>query len=495
MGPIKNANLIEVNSIIFLKRLSRRYRKHLTLAEIPTHVWKDYADKGFHYVWLMGLWRRSPGSRKCALSEQGLRKDYDAALPDWKVSDVMGSPYAIYSYTMDESLGKTEELASLKKTINHAGLSLILDFVPNHLAIDHPLTLTHPEFFIRGSYDDHINNPGLFFETAKNCFIAHGKDPYFPAWQDTAQIDYSSPQARQAMIDKLLRIAPYADGLRCDMAMLVLNRVFEKTWGPFLSRADQQAREFWPDAISEVKSCHPEFTFIAEAYWGLEWELQQLGFDYTYDKRLYDRMVHSDAKNIRAHLTADTSYQSRSVRFIENHDEPRAVISLGKDRSYAAASIMATIEGLHLFHEGQPEGNTLRHPVQLIKQLEEDADLQTKQFYDRLSAYINDDVLMSGKWSLLECVPAWKGNNGNENMLAWIWSSGDAIRKLIVVNYSADISQARVMLPGNHIKTETMVFRDILTDTVYERESSELKTMGLYVDLAPWKVHLFDNVV
>ena len=137
------------------------------------------------------------------------------------------------------------------------------------------------------------------------------------------------------MIQTLNEIAGQCDGVRCDMAMLMMNDVFSRTWGAFVGAAPPQ--DYWPSVIGPVRADHPGFVFIAEAYWDLEWALQQQGFDYCYDKRLYDRIVHGPPEQARLHLSADLPYQQGLVRFIENHDETRAVAAFGPARSQTAA--------------------------------------------------------------------------------------------------------------------------------------------------------------
>ena len=119
--------------------------------------------------------------------------------------------------------------------------------------------------------------------------LAYGRDPYFDGWPDTVQLDYSNLSVIEAMKNELVRIAGQCDGVRCDMAMLMLPYVFEKTWG-------RKAKSFWPQAIMAARQQYPGFCLMAEVYWDMEWTLQQLGFDYTYDKRLYDRLVEGHAK-------------------------------------------------------------------------------------------------------------------------------------------------------------------------------------------------------
>ncbi|MBN1635796.1 MAG: hypothetical protein JW920_04750, partial [Deltaproteobacteria bacterium] len=408
----------------------------------------------------------------------------------WQEQDVTGSPYAIYSYEVDPFLGSTTDLLKLKADLNSLGLGLILDFVPNHLAIDHPWTNHHPEFFIQGKSKDAAENPELFFKINKR-YLAHGKDPYFSPWSDTAQINYFSNDARQALIDELLKIALMADGVRCDMAMLVINRIFTSTWDPYLETFKQPGREFWQEAIEQVKSLYPDFIFIAEAYWDLERELQNQGFDYTYDKKLYDLLVHAGADKIQDYLKSDLSYQEKCVRFIENHDEPRAASVFGIEKSFAAACITATLPGMHFFHDGQKQGNTVKLPVQLSRKPEEKPNPECIASYERLFAYIHDEAFHSGIWQLVDISPAWQGNESFGNVLAWLWHAGGRT-KLVIVNYSASTSQARTVLPDKFIGKKQIIFKDHADDAVYKRDTAELTESGLYVVLGPWKIHLFD---
>ena len=195
--------------------------------------------------------------------------------------------------------------------------------------------------------------------------FACGRDPYFPAWQDVLQLNAFSNGLRAAVIETLTDIAAQCDGVRCDMAMLMLNNIFERTWG---ARAGAKpANDYWTTVIPAIKGKHREFKFIAEAYWDLEWELQQQGFDHCYDKKLYDRMEHSDAESVRQHLLADLAYQQKMVRFIENHDEPRAAATFPTEKGRAAAVAILTLPGARLLHEGQFEGRKVRLPVFLAR--------------------------------------------------------------------------------------------------------------------------------
>ena len=135
------------------------------------------------------------------------------------------------------------------------------------------------------------------------------------------------------------------------MAMLMMNDVFTRTWGDRVGPAPDT--DYWPTVIPAVRAHHPGFLFLAEAYWDLEWALQQQGFDYCYDKRLYDRLAARTADAVRGHLLADLGYQEHLVRFVENHDEPRAAAAFGARQAPAAAVATLTQTGARLIHDGQ----------------------------------------------------------------------------------------------------------------------------------------------
>jgi hypothetical protein len=237
------------------------------------------------------------------------------------------------------------------------GVRLLLDYVPNHVAPDHRWLTDHAEYFVQGGPDDLARSPDAFLESAGHVF-ARGRDPYFPAWPDVVQLNAFSEQLRTAAADTLASIGDQADGVRCDMAMLLINEVFARTWGDRVG--GPPAMQFWMQVIPEVRRRHPGVLFVAEAYWDLEWALQRQGFDSCYDKRLYDRLLHEGAGQVRAHLLADIDYQRGLVRFLENHDEPRAAATMPRDQERAAAVVIATLPGLTLWHEGQFEGRRVR---------------------------------------------------------------------------------------------------------------------------------------
>jgi len=478
--------IYEINTWVWLGELSRTHQRPVDLATVPEQEWDAIAALGFDAVWFMGVWERSPAGIEISMRNTALMESFRRALPDFAAQDNVGSPYCVRSYVVDEHLGGPAGLAAARATLARRGIRLILDFVPNHVAPDHRWVLEHPEYFIRGDQEDLGRDPISFIEAGGNVF-ACGRDPYFPAWADVLQLNAFHPALRQAVVDTVAGIAEQCDGVRCDMAMLMLNTIFERTWGARVGA--KPASDYWTTIIPAIKAKWPEFRFIAEAYWDLEWELQQQGFDYCYDKRLYDRMEHGDAENVRQHLRAEPAYQERMVRFIENHDEPRAAAAFPGGKGRAAAVAMLTLTGARLLHEGQCDGRKVRLPVFLGRRPAEPADQDLVAFYGRLLQATDRDVLRNGAWRLCER-SGWPDNQSCLNILAWCWVKGDE-RYLVVVNFGQDAAQGRVQVPWDELGGKTWRLNDALSGGIYDRSGDEMRETGLYVDLGPWQCHLF----
>jgi len=479
-------SLYEINTWTWVSELAQKYGKNVDLSCVPSAEWDAIAAFGFDGVWFMGVWERSPAGIAIANQNKNLLEEFRRALPDFRAEDNVGSPYCIRRYVVDDYLGGPEGLAVARRELSKRGMNLILDFVPNHVAPDHPWVAEHPEYFIRGSVHDIRNDPASYTEMSGTTF-ARGRDPYFPAWPDVLQLNAFQPDLRRAAVETLTSIAQQCDGVRCDMAMLFLNSIFERTWN---GRAGPRpATEYWADVISSVKGTYPGFLFIAEAYWNLEWELQQQGFDFCYDKTLYDRLEHTDAENIRLHLCAALTYQNKLLRFIENHDEPRAAATFSVAKERALALTSATLPGMKLFHEGQFEGRKVRLPVFLGRRPHEHFDGEVYGFYTAMFEAVNRAAFYDGQWSLCTRT-GWPDNPSFRNLVAWSWVHEDE-RYLIIVNLSDGPARARVQVPWRDVAGTSWKLADLLSGAFYERDGDELQSQGLYVNLDRWSYHLF----
>lgn len=479
--------LYQVNTRPWLTDLSRRLGRAVTLDDIPDATLDEWAAHGFDWIWLLSVWQTGTASRQVSRTNAEWRAGFEKTLPDLTDDDIPGSGFAITAYTVHQSLGGNAALARLRARMAKRGLRLMLDFVPNHVALDHPWVETHPEYFIAGSESLLAEQPRNYVRIRRQndeLILALGRDPYFPGWPDTLQLDYSNPDVQTAMIAELQSIAKLCDGVRCDMAMLLLPEVFERTWG-------RRPELFWARAIHDVKSSSPDFVFMAEVYWDLEWTLQQQGFDDTYDKRLYDRLREQNPQAVRGHLRADLPFQNKLARFLENHDEPRAAATFPNDVHKAAAVITFFAPGLRFFQDGQFEGRKVHLSPHLGRAPVEPVDAELVTFYGRLLDELKRPLFREGHWQLLECTPAWEGNWTSGCFVAFRWSGATGEQALVVVNYAAHSSQCYVRLRDLVATSQTWQLTDLLGEGKYDRKGSDLAAVGLYIDAKAWKASLF----
>lgn len=489
--------LFQINTRVVLNELGAALGRQATLDDLPDSRFDDLARRGFQWVWLLGVWQTGPMAREVSRRNPQLRAEFAHTLPDLTDNDISGSPYAIQAYTVSQDFGGDAALARLRKRLADRGLKLLLDFVVNHCSLDSPWTRSHPEYFIQGTEADLAREPHNYTRLtgAGPRILAYGRDPYFAGWPDTLQINYRHRGARDAMAQELERIAERADGVRCDMAMLVLPNIFQQTWADQSLPSDGSSpvdSSFWPEAIARVRRTHPDFLFMAEVYWDLEWQLQQVGFDYTYDKRLYDRLVAGQGRAVREHLLAAPDYQDRSVRFLENHDEPRAAATFAPAQHRAAAIITFLVPGLRFFHEGQFEGRKVRVSMHLGRRPVETPDAALVAFYDGILACLRRPEAHDGAWNLLACRPAWEGNASWESFTACSWDAGDGRRLLAVANYSPAQGQCYLQVNFPGLLVPDLVLSDLMSTARYPRSRAEIATSGLFLDLPAWGYHVFD---
>ena len=238
--------IYEINTWPWLHQQSVESGRPVDLSTVPDERWAALADAGFDAVWLMGVWARSAAGSAIALNNTELVESFQAVLPDYRPQDVVGSPYCIGDYQVDPRLGGRDGLARARGALARHGLGLVLDFVPNHVAPDHPWTRTNPELFVHGSSQELQDDPGSFV-AIDGSVLARGRDPYFPAWPDVVQLNAFSFALRDTVVDTLRDIAEQCDGVRCDMAMLMMNDVFARTWG--LGSAQHPRRTTGPQSF------------------------------------------------------------------------------------------------------------------------------------------------------------------------------------------------------------------------------------------------------
>ena len=480
-----NLIIYEINTWIWLRELSVKHKKKITLANIPAKEFDELAKAGFDAIWLMGVWKRSPAGLEIAKKHEIIMKELHEALPDLQDDDIAGSPYCIREYLVDPVIGGDKGLAKARKELVSRGMRLILDFVPNHVAPDHPWTKSNPEFFIKGKEEDYKSRPDDFYKVGKNIY-AKGKDPFYPPWPDVLQLNLFNEGLRDALLQTLKNIAGQCDGIRCDMAMLVMNDIFSRNWAE--KAGNSPKADFWNYVIPAVKKQNPEFVFIAESYWDTEQALMDQGYDFCYDKRYYDHLQEGASPSMD-HLTGTIPMQQRLLRFLENHDEARAANKFNVSRNKALAVASLTLPGAVLLHEGQFEGRTVKVPVFLSRRQEEHHNMELKKFYLQLLKVLHFDAVRKGKWSLCE-LSGWPDNMSCLNMLAWEWVS-DHENLMIVVNLSDSPAQAHVRPAYAYRPGTTYQLYDVTSGELYRRDGEEMTHPGLYVVLQGWGMHVF----
>ncbi len=488
MSRPRYPQLFQLNTRVRLSELSASLGRAATLDDLPDSGLDALAERGFDILWLLGVWQTGDAARHVSASNPDWLAEYRRVLPDFRDSDVVGSPFAVRDYHVHADFGGDAALARLRERLRARDLRLMLDFVPNHVAPDHAWVSEHPDFFIDGTESQLAEQPLNWrrMQTASGeRILAYGRDPYFAGWPDTLQLNYGNPALQDAMLGELQRIATQCDGVRCDMAMLVLPDVFSRTWGI-------DAQPFWPGVTAAVRAAQPGFTFMAEVYWDLEWVLQQQGFDYTYDKRLYDRLREGRARPVREHLYAGLDFQDHLARFLENHDEPRAAATFAPETHKAAAVVTFLAPGLRFIHQGQREGRKARIPMHLGRGPNEGTDADLAVFYDRLLACLDQPAFRDGQWQLLDARAAWDGNGSNDDFICYAWTGPADERRIVAVNYADHDSQCRLALPWNDLAERQWRLDDALGDDSYERDGSELASEGLFLDLGPWRYNVFD---
>ena len=487
MDKTTHPALYQVNTRVLLTEISGQLQRKATLDDIPDALLDDWKFLGFHWIWMLSVWQTGKVARQISRTNPGWRKEFEETLTDLKEGDIPGSGFAIQDYQVSVEIGGKEALNRFRNRLKSRNMNLMLDFVPNHMAPDHPWVEQHPGFFIQGDLDLLERFPDNFMIVQhgdQELILAHGRDPYFPGWPDTIQLDYSQPAVRKAMQQTLQSIASLCDGVRCDMAMLLLPEVFSGTW-------NRPMEPFWPDAIREVKKRHPDFLFMGEVYWDLEWTMLEQGFDYVYDKRLYDRLMNLEALPVFLHLTAENTFQRKLTRFLENHDEPRVATELPWDIHQAAAIITYWIPGMKFFHEGQLQGWKKKVSPHLGRRPVEQTNEEVERFYGTLLGILREKNFTKEQWTLLECQPAWEGNPTHQNFLGFQWRSADHLM-MIVVNYAPYQGQSYLPFPQGMGDSATWIFNDLMGEAQYQRNQIELQQKGLYLDIPGWGYHVFE---
>jgi glycosidase len=403
-----NTVLIAKSTYVWLSQLSKQYGRHIArLDQIPNEELATLAARGMNSLWLIGVWERSRASKtiKQLCGNQ----------------DAVASAYSLFDYRIADDLGGEGAYVNLRDRCYHHGIRLASDMVPNHMGIDSPWVVEHPEWFIGRddspypaysfegpdlSHDERveIKIEDHYFEqtdaavvfrrrdryTGHTRYIYHGNDGTSFPWNDTAQLDYLNPAVREQVIQTILHVARLFPVIRFDAAMTLAKRHFHRLWfpgpgasGSIPSRAEygmSQAefdrlmpQEFWREVVDRVATEVPGTLLLAEAFWLMEgYFVRTLGMHRVYNSAFMVMMRDEDNANyrkvIKNTLEFDPDIMKRYVNFMSNPDERTAIDQFGQgDKCFGVAALMSTLPGLPMFGHGQIEGFTEKYGMEYYR--------------------------------------------------------------------------------------------------------------------------------
>ncbi len=540
--------MLAKSTFVWLGQLSKQYRRDINrLDEIPDEELDELARRGFTGIWLIGLWERSKASKTI----KNLRGNPDA----------VASAYSLYDYVIANDLGGFEAFETLKVRAWQRGIRLMSDMVPNHLGIDSRWVVEHPEWFLQldeSPYPSYtFNGPdlsqdervGIFLEdhyydssdaavvfkrqdkqSGDTKYIYHGNDGTTMPWNDTAQIDYLNPEAREAVVQTILHVARLSPIIRFDAAMTLAKKHVQRLWypepgagGAIASRAQhgslstedfEQAipQEFWREVVDRVAQEVPDTLLLAEAFWMMEgYFVRTLGMHRVYNSAFMHMFKDEDNAKYRLSIKNVLEFEpeilKRFVNFMNNPDEETAVAQFGKDDKYfGVAVMMATMPGLPMFGHGQVEGYTEKYGMEyrrakldespdswlidrhrrevfpLLHRRYQFAEVENFQLYDVHTEHgIDEDVfaysnLVEGQASLVTF------NNKFGQVDGWIREASP----------QADKPQ-RTLLGGLGLRAgerDFVTFRDEVSDLTFLRRSRDLE-LGLALSLGAYKYQVF----
>jgi glycosidase len=400
-----NVVLMAKSTYVWLEQLSKKYKWHIhRLDHVPDEELQLLAERGVTALWLIGLWERSVASRTI----KRLRGGYDA----------VASAYSLKEYEIAEDLGGNYAYENLRDRAARFGLRLASDMVPNHMGIDSPWVIDHPDWFIsrwespfpaysfKGpdlssdsrveiKIDDHYYDQSdaavafrvRYHNDGSTRYIYHGNDGTTFAWNDTAQLDYSKAYVREHVIQVILHVARLFPIIRFDAAMVLAKRHVQRLWFPLpgaggsipsraenaMSQEDFDAlmpHEFWREVVDRVATEVPGTLLLAEAFWLLEsYFVRTLGMHRVYNSAFMNMLRDEENAKYRSYLKKtiefDPDILKRYVNFMSNPDERTAIDQFGsEDKYFGVCTLLATLPGLPMFGHGQIEGYTERYGME-----------------------------------------------------------------------------------------------------------------------------------
>jgi glycosidase len=544
--------MLAKNTYVWLEQLSRKYGRWIrTLGDIPDEELDLLRSRGFNALWLIGLWERSLASKR--IKERTGR------------GDAVASAYSIHAYEIAADLGGWQALKNLSARAMERGLRLSADMVPNHMAIDSGWVFQHPERFLAADkppfpiysfhsepvaedgrvgirIEDHYydrSDAAVVFErsdreTGDRRYIYHGNDGTAFPWNDTAQLDFTRADVREAVIQTILHVARSFPIIRFDAAMTLARKQFQRLWFPEPGRAgaipsraaegmtaaafrERMPVEFWREVVDRVSAEVPDTLLLAEAFWLLEgYFVRTLGMHRVYNSAFMHMLRDEDnakfREMIRNTLEFEPEILKRYVNFLSNPDEKTAVEQFGTgDKYFGACTILATLPGLPMFGHGQVEGLREKYGMDFrVPKWDEPPDEAFIRGHEwKIFPLLQRRGLLGGmeEFQLFD----FYGANGkvNEDVIAYTNRDGES-RSLVMVNnrYSASKGWLRTSCAKKHKdgsgtrqvslgealalpREGYAVFRDQATHLEYVRSCEELWENGLYAELGGYQHHVF----
>lgn len=544
--------LIAKNTHVWLEQLSRKHKRWIrTLADIPDEELDLLAQRGITGLWLIGVWERSRASERI---KQRMGQPEAAA-----------SAYSLYDYTVADDLGGWEALGRLRDKARRRGIRLSADMVPNHMGIDSKWVMHHPERFLsldhapypaysfhsenlsgdprvaivlEDHYYDKTDAAVVFMRrdthTGDERYIYHGNDGTSYPWNDTAQLDYSRPEVREAVIQTILHVARNFPIIRFDAAMTLAKKHIQRLWfpepgtgGAIPSRAEHGMtaeqfdaaipKEFWREVVDRVAAEVPDTLLLAEAFWLLEgYFVRTLGMHRVYNSAFMHMMRDEETGRyrqlIKNTLEFDPEIMKRHVNFMSNPDEKTAVEQFGSgDKYFGVCTVLATLPGTPMFGHGQVEGLRERYGMEFrVPRLDEQPDedlvrghewkifplLQRRRLFAEAGQFhLFDFYTVSGRVN--ENVLAYSNRRGNERALVlyhnkyatargWTRISAAALDKS-----SGQIRQRPLAEALDLPHSGFAVFKDYATRLEYIRDCAELWEKGIYAELSAYQHQVF----
>lgn len=436
----KNPVIYEINA--------RTYPK---FGNITDAMLDEIKKKGADVVWLMGVWEESPFS-------EDLNRLFGRESRYRRVA----SAYAVMDYKVNPRLGGEMSLKDLVRRANARGIRVMLDMVPNHLAIDTPLAKERPGIFMEPSaeeIDELRKRPDfarkdefekIYRHPDTRRFFYYGRDGSHPTpYYDTLQLDISRPEARAFLRETIFKIAELTNGggIRFDAVHLTFRQAIKDNWFPRMSREEFDRRypprdEFWKNVLSEVKQKYPGMVVISETFAGSGDIIHSLGFDYFYENFFRDKLQDGDMAALSRLFTG--AIRNNYLKYLENHDINKRIVSvLGKEKAIAAAALLFTTPGAALIYQGQERGCSLWVPTAaLVSGPADPGTAEVELHYDALGKIASLDVFRNGDFTLLDA---------HGGLMAFVRGHGGE-KAVVIVNYSDRTENGMVTVDGESIQ-------------------------------------------